>query len=145
MFKTKKYVRLDYRLPILYIPPHFSQCISPRLHHFYVLLKLFFMFNKGLSKDSRLVPYIRWIHIVKSWQNCHSFLFHTFNDLCKFLQTTSRSCKVFERMTIANFDFSIALNSSTNIDFPLSRFSSSLKVTTPFFFKAAYSWPMKLL
>ena len=48
-------------------------------------------------------------------------------------------------MTIANIDSSIAFKSSSEIGFPLSRFLSSLKVKTPFYFKVAYRWSVKLL
>ena len=48
-------------------------------------------------------------------------------------------------MTIANLDFSIAFKSSDEIDFPVSSFSSSLKVKIPFCFKATYRWSVKLL
>ena len=48
-------------------------------------------------------------------------------------------------MTTANIDSSIAFKSSGEIGFPLSRFLSSLKVKTPFCFKVAYRWPVKLL
>ena len=48
-------------------------------------------------------------------------------------------------MTIANLDFSITFKSSGEIDFPLSRFSSSLKATVPFCFKATYRWSVKLV
>ena len=47
-------------------------------------------------------------------------------------------------MTIANLDSSIAFESSSEIDFPLSSFSSSLKVKMPFCFKAKYRWSVKL-
>ena len=48
-------------------------------------------------------------------------------------------------MTTANIDSSIAFKSSGEIGFPLSRFLSSLKVKTPFCFKVAYRWSLKLL
>ena len=48
-------------------------------------------------------------------------------------------------MTIANIDSSIAFKSSGEIGFPLSRFLSSLKVKTPFYFKVVYRWSVKLL
>ena len=47
-------------------------------------------------------------------------------------------------MTIANLDSSITFESSGEIDFPLSSFSSSLKVKMPFCFKAKYKWSVKL-
>ena len=46
-------------------------------------------------------------------------------------------------MTIANFVSSIASNRS-EIDFPLSSRTSSLKVKMPFCFKAKYRWLTKL-
>ena len=48
-------------------------------------------------------------------------------------------------MTTANIDSSIAFKSSGEIGFPLSRFLSSLKVKTPFYFKVVYGWSVKLL
>ena len=48
-------------------------------------------------------------------------------------------------MTIANLDSSIAFKSFGEIDFPLSSFSSSLKVKMPFYFKAKYKWSIKPL
>ena len=48
-------------------------------------------------------------------------------------------------MTIANLDSFIALKSPGEIDSPLSRFSSSLKVTMAFRFKASYKWAVKLV
>ena len=39
----------------------------------------------------------------------------------------------------------MAFKSSCEIGFPLSSFSSSLKVKTPFLFKASYRWSVKLL
>ena len=53
--------------------------------------------------------------------------------------------KFLERMTIANLDSFIAFKSSGEIDFPLSRFSSSRKDTMPFCFKATYRWSVKLV
>ena len=47
-------------------------------------------------------------------------------------------------MTIANLDSFIAFKSSGEIDFPISRFSSSLKVTMPLCFKATNRWSVKL-
>ena len=48
-------------------------------------------------------------------------------------------------MTIANLDFSIAFKSSDEMNFPVSSFSSSLKVRMPFCFKATYRWSVNLL
>ena len=48
-------------------------------------------------------------------------------------------------MTIAYLDFSIAFKSSDEIDFPVSSFSSSIKLKMPFYFKATYKWSVKLL
>ena len=52
--------------------------------------------------------------------------------------------KFLEKMTIANLDSFIAFKSSGEIDFPISRFFSSLKVTMPLCFKATYRWSVKL-
>ena len=48
-------------------------------------------------------------------------------------------------MIIANLDSSIAFKSSSEIDFSLSSFSSSLKVKIPFCCIAAYKWLVKPL
>ena len=53
--------------------------------------------------------------------------------------------KFLERTTIANFDSFIAFKSSGEIGFPISRFSSSLKVAMPFCLKAVYKWSVKLV
>lgn len=47
-------------------------------------------------------------------------------------------------MTRENFDSSIALRSSEEMSFPLSRLLSSLNVTIPFRAKASYKWSTKL-
>ena len=48
-------------------------------------------------------------------------------------------------MTIANLDSSITFKRFDEIDFPISSFSSSLKVTMPLIFKASYRGFVKLL
>ena len=57
--------------------------------------------------------------------------------------TISKMHSFLRKVTIANFDSSIASNRS-EIGFPLSSRTSSLKVKMPFYFKAKYRWLTKL-
>lgn len=88
---TKVGLRIIYqiKLPIINMTSgdvgHMIQSSSPCAH---LLLKSFFIFIKRVCKSSLLFPHIRWIHVVKNRQNCHSHFFAG-NDLYKFVYAPS--------------------------------------------------------
>ena len=124
---------------------HFSQSSFPCLHIFYVVLEMFFMFSKGLGKSLCLFMYTRWIHIRKNRQNYHFHLFHASNDLYKFIQAPCRRCIVSWENDNRKSWFFYCFQECWCNRFPCLKFSSSLKTSMPFCFKATYIWSVKLL
>ena len=86
---------------------HFPCCPSKVLH------------VKGLCKSSLLFVYIRWVHIIKYRQNCHSYHFHALNYLCNFIQAPCRRCIVFWENNNRNSQFFYCFQ-----ELRLNRFSS---------------------
>jgi len=74
---------------------HFSQSISPLLHHFIVNFGIFFMASKSFCKTPRLFSYVGRIHMVENGQNCEPRISHAFDHLGKFNEAPFRESVIF--------------------------------------------------
>ena len=61
----------------------------------YLVLPVFFITGKGLSKTSFLLSYMGWIHMIENWENSMSQIFVALHDLYQLIQTPSRTSIVF--------------------------------------------------